>query len=114
MTAPDPFGGIVEAIVTVVVRRLVDELRPLITANAPAAAAPLLDKRGLANALTVSDATVNRMTAEGMPHIFVGASPRYALDEVRAWLDTRGRQGTKTKTSKASIAGVRLLSRGGK
>ena len=75
-------------------------------------AAPLLDKRELARALDVSPATIARLTGEGMPHVFVGASPRYALDDVRAWLAARGRQGTSAKPSRReTIAGVRLLSR---
>ena len=78
-------------------------------------ATPLLDKRGLACALLVSAATVTRMTAEGMPHIFAGASPRYSLNEVRAWLAERGRKGTQATPSKSEvIPGVRLLSRGGR
>ena len=74
-------------------------------------AAPLVDRHELARLLGVSAATITRMTAEGMPHVFAGASPRYAPEEVRAWLATRGRKGTKTKGSKATVAGVRLLSR---
>ncbi len=75
-------------------------------------AAPLLDKRELARAFDVSAATITRLTGEGMPHVFVGASPRYVLDEVRAWLAERGRQGTTAKPSRReTIAGVRLLSR---
>ncbi len=80
---------------------------------APASlAAPLLDKRELARALDVSPATITRLTGEGMPHLFVGASPRYDVESVRAWLAERGRQGTTAKPSRReTIAGVRLLSR---
>jgi hypothetical protein len=75
------------------------------------AGAPLVDRHEVARLLGVSAATITRMTAEGMPHVFAGASPRYAPEEVRAWLAARGRKGTKTKGSKATVAGVRLLSR---
>jgi hypothetical protein len=115
MTAPDPFAAALDALVALVARRVVDEMRPLLfAAHAPVTSTALLDKRTLAHALTVSAATVSRMTADGMPHVFVGASPRYSLDEVRAWLAERGRQGTTAKPSKASIAGVRLLGKGGR
>ena len=81
------------------------------TGSKVAAGAPLVDRHEVARLLGVSAATITRMTAEGMPHVFAGASPRYAPEEVRAWLATRGRKGTKTKGSKATVAGVRLLSR---
>jgi predicted DNA-binding transcriptional regulator AlpA len=74
---------------------------------------PLVDRRELARLLGVSSATITRMTAEGMPHVFAGASPRYAPDDVRSWLDERGRRGTKATLPKhVTIGGVRLLSRG--
>jgi hypothetical protein len=84
-----------------------------LSARAPApSTTPLVDKRELARVLNISAATVTRMTAEGMPHIFAGASPRYEIDEVRGWLDARGRRGTLAKPSKReSLPGVRLLSR---
>jgi hypothetical protein len=98
-----------------------DELRALVRAEVDAAlaeraaapsTAPLRDKGELARALDVSPATITRLTGEGMPHVFVGASPRYALDEVCAWLAARGRQGTIAKQPRRdTIAGVTLLSR---
>jgi excisionase family DNA binding protein len=91
-----------------------DELRATLAAHASSpSAAPLVDRREVARLLNVSAATVTRMTAEGMPHVFAGASPRYSVDEVHAWLDARGRRGTKsTPPKRETIAGVRLLSRG--
>ena len=98
-----------------------DELRALVRAEFDAALAaravapptmPFIDRRELARTLDVSLATVTRMTAEGMPHIFVGASRRYSVDDVRKWLDERGRRGTQAAPSKGEIIpGVRLLSR---
>lgn len=72
----------------------------------------LVDRHELARLFDVSPATIARMTSDGMPHLFVGTSPRYAPEEVRAWLSERGRKGTKATPSKReTIAGVRLLSR---
>lgn len=98
-----------------------DELRALLRGEVDAAlaarsavpsAVPLVDKRELARTLSVSPATITRMTAEGMPHVYAGASPRYDLAEVRAWLDERGRKGTHaTPPKREAIPGVRLLSR---
>jgi len=103
-----------------------DELRSLVRsevdaalaahAPAPPATSALLDARALAEALKVSRVTVARLVHEGMPvALHVGASPRYSIDEVRVWLEARGRLGTKARQPKApceTIAGVRLLSRG--
>ena len=97
-----------------------DELRALIRDELRAdrepapSSAPLVDRRELGRTLAVSTATVTRLTSEGMPHVFVGDSPRYSIDDVRAWLEVRGRQGTKAKPSSGPIPGVRLLSRGAK
>ncbi len=91
-----------------------DAVRETLAERAPTKAeTPLVDRHELARLLGISAATVARMTAEGMPHVFAGASPRYAAEEVRAWLAERGRKGTKAPMRKAevSVAGVRLLSR---
>jgi hypothetical protein len=106
----------------VVVTLSADELHALVRAavrdalmeQAPAApAAPLVGRHELARLLGVSAATVTRMTADGMPHVFAGASPRYAPDDVRAWLAERGRKATKAAPARsgAPVPGVRLLSR---
>lgn len=98
-------------------RSLVREVvREALSEQAPRTpASPLVSRHELARLLGVSAATVTRMTAEGMPHVFAGASPRYAADEVRAWLAERGRKGTSAPLRKTapSLGGVRLLSRGG-
>lgn len=89
-------------------------MREVLAEQAPSGVtSPLVDRHELARQLGVSPATISRMNAEGLPHLFAGASPRYALDEVRAWLAERGRRGTKAPAAKREvIAGVRLLSRG--
>jgi hypothetical protein len=98
-----------------------DELRALMRETLDAALAAhapsmtpleLVDRRELARLLVVAPVTITRLTAEGLPCTYVGESPRYDVVAVRAWLDARGRHGTKAKASKASIGGVRLLSRG--
>ena len=95
------------ALVRDAVREILDERVP------EKHASPLVDRHELARLLGVSAATVSRMTAEGMPHVFAGASPRYSTDDVRIWLSERGRKGTKTPVRKTevSVSGVRLLSR---
>jgi hypothetical protein len=89
-----------------------DEVRAALAEHTPAPVAPYVDRRELARLLDVSPATVTRLAGEGMPCTHVGDSPRYVVAEVRAWLATRGRTGTTAAPARASIAGVRLLSRG--
>jgi hypothetical protein len=106
----------------IVATMTVDELRAhvreavrevLAEQDKPAPASPLVNRHELARLLGVSGATIGRMTAEGLPHCFAGASPRYAVDEARAWLLQRGRKGTKAavRAPTAPLHGVRLLSR---
>ena len=91
------------------------EFEAVLSERTPAQApSPLKDKRGCAHALGISPATMTRLTAEGMPCIYVGKSPRYALDDVRRWLEARGQRGTNAATPSAGAAlpaGVRLLTR---
>jgi hypothetical protein len=114
MTAP---ADVLDALVALVARRVVDELRPLVAAVAVAPSTPAarvtLDE--LARLESCSRATIRRLVAEGAPVTYVGQSPRFDVQAFHAWLDARGRQGTKAKAkpSSAPIAGVRLLSRRG-
>jgi hypothetical protein len=106
----------------VVVALTVDELRTLVREEVRSALAEhvpssttqaLVDRRELARLLAMSPATVTRLTSEGAPVIHVGDSPRYDVAAFRAWLDERGRRGTKASAARSdTIAGVRLLSRG--
>jgi hypothetical protein len=99
-----------------------DELRTLIRDEVRAAFAEhsppegisgLVDRRELARLLDVSLATVTRLTSEGGPVTYVGESPRYEVAAFRAWLEERGRRGTKPSPARSEkVAGVRLLSRG--
>jgi excisionase family DNA binding protein len=51
---------------------------------------PLVSKQGLATALGVSTATVDRMAKDGaIPYVLVGEVRRFDLDEVRAALVAR-------------------------
>ncbi len=76
---------------------------------------PLVDKQELARTLSVSPATITRLVQEGAPVTFVGQSPRFDIGAFRAWLDARGRLGTRAAPSKRgareAIPGVRLLGR---
>ncbi len=82
-------------------------------AASPSTARPRLTLEELAHLESGSRATIRRLVAEGGPVHYLGASPRFDLDEWRAWCAERGRRGTKAAPAKASgpIAGVRLLSR---
>jgi hypothetical protein len=72
----------------------------------------LLDRRGLAEELRVSVATVTRLTSEGMPCTHVGDAPRYEFETVKGWLSARGpKPTTATRTKRDIVPGVRLLSK---
>jgi hypothetical protein len=79
---------------------------------APSTPAARLTIDDLAHAEKTSHATIRRLIRDGAPVHYLGASPRFDLEEWRAWCAARGRQATHAKPSKGSIAGVRLLSRG--
>lgn len=49
----------------------------------------LLDREGLAHALSVSVKQVDRMRAQGLPTVMVGESPRFELEGVLAWFRVR-------------------------
>jgi hypothetical protein len=69
-----------------------DELRALV-ADAVAEALSnhsgqpaLLDRTGLARALTCSPSHVDNLRKTGLPTVFLGDSPRFVLADVLAWL----------------------------
>lgn len=49
----------------------------------------LVDRRGLARELSCSLATIDRLTARGMPSIKVVDARRYSVTEVLSWLRSR-------------------------
>ena len=51
----------------------------------------LLDREGLARAISTSTSTVDRLRREGLPVILVGDSPRFDTHEVVEWLKNRTR-----------------------
>jgi hypothetical protein len=51
--------------------------------------APLLDRAGLARALDVSIATIDRLVLKGCPFVMVLDCRRFDLDEVKPWLRSR-------------------------
>lgn len=109
---PDVLAGLLalvrEAAREGVTQALADHAAPAPTN--PAARVTLDD---LARLESCSRATIRRLVAEGAPVTYIGQSPRFDVEAFRAWLDARGRQGTKAKPSSGPIAGVRLLSRRG-
>lgn len=68
---------------------------------APPPAGGLLNKQGIASAIGVSVATVDRFDREGAPHERVGNAKRYDLARYRGWLAERGSAPT-TKTTATS------------
>jgi len=93
-----------------------DVLTAELRANEASHTARLLDKCQLAEALSVSVTTVNRLCRSGrIPFEVVGDTRRFDLQAVRAALRTSSpepRQGRR-RESQTSMKGIRLLSRGG-
>lgn len=56
----------------------------------PSAGGRLLDRHQLAERLSVSAGTVDRLRRQGMPTLYVGESPRYVYDDCVRWLGERG------------------------
>jgi hypothetical protein len=113
MTAPpDVLAGLL-ALVRQAAREGAAEALAAHVAASPASPAQRLTLDDLAHAESTSRATIRRLVRDGAPVHYLGASPRFDLAEWRAWCAERGRRATQAKPSKGSIAGVRLLSRGG-
>jgi hypothetical protein len=125
MTLPNlgavDLGAILDALADRVVDRLTTRLPVASTAPPPA---PLVHKRALAVALSVSPATVDRLVRSGMPFQAVGDAKRFDLAACRAWLAEQGQRPAAPPAPPASarvlrlegrdpvgLAGVRLLSR---
>lgn len=49
----------------------------------------LIDKKELAKYLNISVSMVNKLLAQGMPHIKIGVNVRFDKDEVMAWLKNK-------------------------
>jgi hypothetical protein len=48
----------------------------------------------LQEAVSISEGTVKNLRRRGLPHYFIGDSPRFSLDEVLAWLRVHGAERT--------------------
>jgi hypothetical protein len=83
-----------------VVLRLVAEFSKR---SAPPEPTGLVDKRTAAKMLGVSMATVDRMTAQGMPTETIGARRRFDVPQCRTWLKARGRSATTPSRSERVI-----------
>jgi hypothetical protein len=70
-----------------------DDLRALVTeavAEALAVQPALLDRTGLAKALSCSPSHVDNLRKSGLPTVYLGDAPRFVLNDVLAWV-TRAR-----------------------
>jgi hypothetical protein len=67
----------------------------------------LLTKTDLARELACSVATVDRMTADGMPHVVVGRTRRFDIDACRAWCASRSPKAEQAPSD--PTGGVRWL-----
>jgi hypothetical protein len=65
-------------------------LERALEARAPAGPGHLLDQAGLAYVLNVSQKSIVRLEAEGLPHVKLVEAKRYELDRVLEWLRARG------------------------
>lgn len=96
-----PAGALDVAIAGIVARLGQDVVDAVIEAFAPAleqrGAPRLLDRRGLAEALSIGVDTVDRLRREGCPEITVGDAPRFDFSEVVGWLRARGKKSTGTR-----------------
>jgi hypothetical protein len=70
--------------VSAVLREQLPEL--LADLTTPDRAPALLDRHGLARALSCSTGTIDKMRRQGMPEVRLGDSPRFDLDDVIRWL----------------------------
>lgn len=67
-----------------------DAVTDALADHAPAEPAPVLvDRAGLARALSVSLSSVDRLLREGCPMIRIGDAPRFCVADVVAWLQAR-------------------------
>lgn len=98
-----------------IVRAEVKEALASCAAESPAPCTSLLARSGLALALGISLATVDRLVVDGCPHVIVSRTKRFDLARVQEWLATRTIEPAPVKPAKAapvaSLAGVRRLSR---
>ena len=112
--ANDPLAALLELIRTAARQGAEQAIISRSGATLPATT-PLVDKRGLAHALGISPATVDRLCRDGrIPFLRVGDVRRFDLDQVRAALAANSAPASEVRTTTAKrtqIGGVRLLSR---
>jgi hypothetical protein len=68
---------------------VLERLSPNDSRSEDGSAPALLDRAGLGRALGASLSTVDRLVRDGCPFIVAGASKRFQLDRVLAWLEAR-------------------------
>lgn len=97
------FGDLAERIAERTAEIVLAKIASKIEAAQTSAQTGLLTKRGIALAIGVSIATIDRLDREGAPHERVGASKKYDLGRYRAWLAVRGSKPTTKASSDARI-----------
>jgi hypothetical protein len=89
--APAPSSDAIRAFFAAVVREAVrEELVEIGGSSAERRGPALVDRNGLAQALSVSVSTIDRLRAEGAPTVWVADAPRFEPEAVVAWLRSRG------------------------
>jgi excisionase family DNA binding protein len=125
MPPADPLKDLLELVRTAARDGVVEGLQAHAPA-APKAVTPLIDKKTVAHALSVSIATIDRLCRdERIPFVQVGDVRRFDLEAVREalWASAPGpvkverpappAQSATARAEEAPIPGVRLLSRNG-
>jgi hypothetical protein len=125
MPLADPLKDLLELVRTAARDGVVEALQTRV-ASGPKPIAPLLDKRSLANALSVSIASIDRLCRDQrIPYVLVGDVRRFDLEAVCEALRTHAPGPVKAdappapsppamRLEDAPVPGVRLLSRNGR
>lgn len=91
-TPPAPSANDTGGMVLIGAAQLADIVRTAVAealeSQGPAGGRKLLSRVELARALSCSPTQVDKQRRAGLPHLRVGDSPRYDLDECIAWLRT--------------------------
>ena len=118
MPSADPLKDLLELVRSAAREGVVEALQTQ-TSTAPKPLTPLLDKRALAHALSVSTAKIDRLVRSGeIQYVLVGEVRRFDLNAVRAALEARRQERDRAPRNGPDLArvpglpgDVRLLSR---
>lgn len=84
-------GGVVVVSITELREAIRDAVAEA-TEGKPRAGSRLLDRAALAEALSCSVAQVDKLRQQGMPCLYVGASPRFVFDDCVRWLSEQPKE----------------------